>query len=73
MMVPTWSLALISDLKILVWPSSATFSIPGLALPSTCQKTTRSSCVVPISGEKCAPAGKPPGVAAVVQVPRKVI
>ena len=69
MMAPAWSLALISDLKAPFWPSSATSSTPGLAMPPTSQKVTRSLCKVPISGEKCALPGRPPGVAAVVQVP----
>ena len=72
MRVSAWALALISDLKVLVPPISATLSIPGVAVPPASQKVTLSLCVAPISVVKCALPGTPPGVTAVVQVPSKV-
>ena len=72
MVAPTWLLALISDMNVLVPPTSATASIPGVAVPPACQKVTLLLCVAPISVVKWAPEGTPPGVAAVVQVPVKV-
>ena len=52
-------LALISDLRALVPPSSAILSIPALAVPPLLQKVTLPLCTAPIKGEKCAPDQTP--------------
>ena len=47
-------------------------STPALAVPPLSRKVTASLWTPPISLEKCAPEGTPPGVAAVVQSPLNV-
>ena len=65
-------LALISVLKRLVCPFSATASTPALAVPPLLQKVTLSLCRAPIKGEKCASDGTPPEVTLVVHLPSNV-
>ena len=50
-------------------PTSAMDSTPALAVPLLSRKVTASLWTPPISLEKCAPEGTPPGVAAVVHAP----
>ena len=64
--------ALISDLSVLVPPTSAMLSIPALAVPPLLQKVALLLCTAPIKGEKCAPDGRPPGVMLVVHLPSNV-
>ena len=49
--------ASISDLKVPVVPSSATASIPALAVPPLLQKVTLPLCTAPIKVVKCSPDG----------------
>ena len=58
--------------KVLVPPSSATYSTPGLARPPSSQKETPLPCTPPTRVVKWAPETTPPGVLAVVQLPSKV-
>ena len=67
-----FELALISDWKVDVEPSSATFSTPVVAVPPGAQKVTMALCTAPISVVKCAPPTTPSGVLAVVQLPWNV-
>ena len=53
-------------------PSSATASIPGVAVPPGLQKVTRRLCTAPIKVVKCAPPTTPPGVLLVVHAPWNV-
>ena len=62
-------LARISDRSRLVAPSSATSSIPGLAVPPGLQNVTAPLCTAPIKVVKCAPGATPPGVASRVHSP----
>ncbi len=64
--------AWISPFSRVVPPSSAIDSTPGLACLSSVTKTTSPLWTPPTSREKCAPAGTPSGVAAVVQSPSNV-
>ena len=49
--------ALISDLRLLVPPTSAMLSIPALAVPPSLQKVTLPLCTAPIKVVKCSPDG----------------
>lgn len=66
------ALALISDRKVDVAPSSATPSTPAVAMPPDSQNVTISLCTAPIRVVKCALPTTPPGVLAVVQLPWNV-
>ena len=70
--VSTFMLALISDLKASVVPSSATASTSALAVSPLLQKVALPLCTAPIKGEKCAPDGRPPVVTLVVHLPSNV-
>ena len=61
--------ASISDLNVPVDPSSATASIPGVAVPPELQNVTLLLCTAPIRVVKCAPPTTPPGVLVVVHSP----
>ena len=63
--------ALTSPRRLDVPPISAIDSTPGLAVPPLSRKVTPALCTAPIRREKCAPPGRPSGVTAVVQWPRK--
>ena len=65
-------LALISDRNVLVAPSSATPSIPEVAVSPGLQKVTLLLCTAPIRVVKCAPPTTPPGVLARVHSPWNV-
>ena len=53
-------------------PTSAMASTPALLVAPLSTKTTSALCTPPTRREKCAPAGTPPGVTALVQAPLKV-
>ena len=72
MTATAFMLALISVVKGPVFPSSATASIPRLAVPPALQKVAPELWTAPLKGEKCAPVGTPPGVAVVVHLPSNV-
>ena len=61
--------ASISFVSVAVRPRSAMDSMPGVAVPPASRNATAALWTPPINGEKCAPSGMPPGVAAAVQLP----